>query len=239
MTPVFVNTRVAIIIPSFRDVEFLRGCIDSVWEHTVVPFNIIVVSSDPDEETKTYLKECASGGWIVAHCPYKRLWFTEACNQGLRLAMAVETPPFTHLLLLNSDTYVLPMALEQMLADMYELDCGIMGCKTLTGDGKIDHAGAFGLGFHYGIRRGNSGYFEPRVCRPGKEWVTGAVFLVRRDVLETVGLLDEVQNPHIGSDRAYCQSVRAAGFRVGYSPSTIYHFTLSHQKEGHDGSQGR
>ena len=157
---------------------------------------------------------------------------------GLRWALE-QDPPFSHVLLLNSDVAVLPGFLEELLSTAYELDLGICGCKTLTGDGQIDHAGAFGPGFHYGIRKKNSGYFEARVCKTGKEWVTGAAFLIRRDVLETIGLLDEVQNPHIGSDRNYCYAAQEAGFKVGFSPATIYHFTLSHEKQGHDGSQGR
>jgi len=239
--PTFSNSKVGIIIASYKDRDFLETCVNSIYRWTPRELFELIISSDvTDSVTDEYIRKLESDGWCKALFATERSWFTGTNNQGLQFALEQETP-FSHFLLLNSDVAVLPGWLSHMLGDMYELDCGIMGCKTLTGDGKVDHAGAFSLGFHFGIRKGNNGYWLPRVCRPGKEWVTGACFLVRRDVLEAVGLLDEVQNPHIGSDRNYCYAAQEAGFKVGFSPATIYHFTLIHhaEKEGHDGTRGR
>jgi len=239
--PTFVNTKVAIIVASYKDRDFLKACVDSIYRWTPEDlFKLIIASDVSDEETMAYIKELDEAGWCTGLFAEERSWYTGVNNMGLRAALEQEEPRFTHFLLLNSDVEVLPSWLEGMLAVAHEFDCGIVGVKTLTGDGNIDHAGAYGVGFHYGIRQENAGYFESRVCTPGKEWVTGACMLIRRDVIEQVGLLDEVQNPHIGSDRKYCLAAQDAGFNVGISAAPIYHFTLIHhaQKEGHDGRQG-
>jgi len=238
--PTFVNTKVAICVASYKDKDFLAQCVDSLYRHTPEGLFELIISSDvTDSVTEEYIRKLESEGWCKALFAEERSWYTGTNNMGIKWALEQE-PPFTHVLLLNSDVEVLPSWLEGMLAVAYEFDCGIVGVKTLTGNGNIDHAGAYGVGFHYGIRKPNSGYFEPRVCREG-EWVTGACMLIRRDVIEQVGLLDEVQNQHIGSDREYCLAAQGAGFNVGISAAPIYHFTLIHhaQKEGHDGRQGR
>ena len=239
--PTFSNSKVGIIIASYKDRDFLKTCLDSIYRWTPRELFELIISSDvTDAVTDEYIRKLESDGWCKGLFAEERSWYTGTNNQGIKYALEQE-PPFSHVLLLNSDVAVLPGWLSHMLGDMYELDCGIMGCKTLTGDGMGDHlGGAYGVGHHYGIRRPNNGYFEPRVCKPG-DWVTGACFLIRRDVIEKIGLLDEVNFPHIASDREYCLAASRAGWKIGFSPATIYHFTLIHhaEKEGHDGTRGR
>src|SRR3989344_9547848 len=103
---------------------------------------------------------------------------------------------------------------------------GILGCKLLYPGGKIQHAGGwikpYGMG-HYGNNEEDRGQY-------GKikevDYVTGAAFLIKREMIEKIGLLDEVFSPFFREEVDFCFRARKSGYKIFYFPeSTIIHYT--------------
>jgi GT2 family glycosyltransferase len=157
--------------------------------------------------------------------------FANGNNQALRVARG------DAILLLNPDTLV-PSGGIQGLLDVFERhpEAGIVGPKLLRPDGTM----------HLACRRsfptpavafyriaGLSRRF-PKSARFGRynltfldpdlpievDSVCGACLLVRRSVVERIGLLDERFFMY-GEDLDFCLRARAAGWTVRYEPSVV------------------
>jgi len=151
----------------------------------------------------------------------RNLGFARACNEGARLARG------HYLVFLNNDTLPTPGWLEKMLGlAEAEPRVGIIGSKLLYPDGRIQHIGVvFGedkTPNH--IYRGFSSKIRPARISREYQAVSGACLLVRRDLYELVGGMDErYQNSYEDAD--LCLKIRARGYRVLVcADSVVYHF---------------
>ena len=50
------------------------------------------------------------------------------------------------------------------------------------------------------------------------DWLVGAFLLVRRDVMEKVGMLDTAFDPLYYEDIDWCYRIKKAGYRIRYVP---------------------
>jgi hypothetical protein len=126
------------------------------------------------------------------------------------------------ILLLNNDTEVDPLFAARLL-DALERDprAGIAGPKILYHDdpSRIWYGGAgfypiVGVPRHRDIRRVD-GSFADRAG--GTEWVSGCAMLVRREVVDAIGLLDPGYAIYC-EDVDFCLRARRAGWRCVYEP---------------------
>lgn len=139
--------------------------------------------------------------------------FTRTCNVGLEQSDADLA------MLLNMDIVVSPGWLQDLASLAGRTAAGIVGCKLLNDNGSINHAGAYGAGFHRGMNQVNNDFFTEEEV----EWVTGAAFMVSKKLRDAIGNLDE-SYPMWGSDREYCIKAKQAGFEVWYSPVSLLHY---------------
>ena len=221
---------VGVIIPSFRDRAFLERCLDALWLNTDEShFTLCVVNDSPDDiEHSMWLHEISQGKFYVLPTPTIR--FTRACNEGLRWMRAHQDPNWY--MLLNSDTEVTPFWLERMLGTARRTGASIVGAKLLLGDGLIHHAGAFGVGYHYGDHQPNSRFNNERIV----PWVTGALMMISKECYFACGDLPEGETQYDESDRNYQRRAWRAGFSIAYSSATVYHYTdASRLMRGRDG----
>ena len=154
--------------------------------------------------------------------------FARATNQALARATG------EYLFLLNSDAEVRPGCVER-LVEAAETDPGIgpVGPRLLNPDGTVQESwGPFPRAVH----RFLPGRFEQRYrgqvekelsASPDRtarvEWLSGAALLFRRNVLETVGPLDERFFMWY-DDLDWCQRARRAGYdRVLVSNAEVIH----------------
>jgi hypothetical protein len=151
--------------------------------------------------------------------------FAKGNNIGIRYALKKSSPDY--IFLLNNDTEVKRNAIKDMVefAESNK-DARIVGCKLLYPNGRIQHAGGwikpYGMG-HYG---NNEKDFEQYDKIKEVDYVTGAAFLIKKEVLEKIGLLDEGFSPFFREEVDFCFRAREAGFKVFYYPkSVIIHFT--------------
>lgn len=197
---------ITVIIPTYNSQDVFNLCYDGLL-HAGYPYKTIVI--DNCSKDRKYLNKVGAT-YILNDKNYK---FTHAVNQGLKLSK-------TDTLLLNPDCIgnLQDGWLKQMVNDLG--DNGIAGAILKFPDGKIQHAGAFGFGIHTGFGEEDKGQYN-KVREV--EWVTGACMLIKREVIDKVGLWDEVKHPHYESDREWCKKVKEAGYKIICSTAKLTH----------------
>ena len=218
---------VSIIIPTRDGLEILRRCVDSVLAKTTYArFEILIIdnqSSDP--AALAYLRE------IAVHPAVRVLPFDRPFNFSAINNYAAEEAQGELLCLLNNDTEVItPDWLEEMVGHLLQDQVGVVGAKLFYPDGRVQHGGdTVGPGgcanhLHNGIARDDPGYCNRAVVAQDLSAVTAACLLTRRDLYRELGGLDARWLRVAFNDVDYCLRVRAAGWRVVWTPhAELYH----------------
>ena len=228
--------RVAVVIPLYRNLRFLRFQIAAFAQDGgfCTDAQLIFVLDSPEQRAE--LEQMLRGLHGIYGLPVTMVvmpvnaGYASACNAGARAAAgSAET-----ILLLNSD--VIPAARGWLRAMLRTLDRDertlAVGPKLLFEDGSVQHAGLFfaregaegdWLNGHYGkgLPRRYPSVMHGREV-PG---VTGAALLVRRDAFEAVGGLctEYVIGDYEDSD--LCLRLRELGGIIRYVPAAeLYHF---------------
>lgn len=202
---------VSIIIVNWNGGEVFRQCLSSLSKVKYSNKEVIIVdngSNDGTEDLATIKND-------------SNLGFAPANNQGYEISKG------KYILFLNNDTRVHPEFLKKMVARMQKDESiGVMQPKIYMMDksGYLDNAGSFitKIGFldHWGFAEKDSDEF-------GKERqifsAKGACMLVRREVIEKVGLFDDGFISYF-EESDFCWRVWLAGFKVMFFPEAhIYH----------------
>ncbi len=230
---------VSIIILNYNTKDLLLACLHalekSVNNDTCEVIVVDNASTDGSVEEIQKLKFKSQNLKIIQN--KKNLGFAAGNNVGIRQAKG------NYLLLLNSDTEVTPNAIAdtKTFLDAHP-DAGGATCKVLLPDGSMDpachrgfptpwasltymigletlfpHSKVFGK-YHMGYKDLNNPH---EIDSP-----SGAFFMVRREVIERVGLLDEDYFMY-GEDLDWAYRMKQAGFTIWFYP----HATILHRKK--------
>ncbi len=215
----------SIIIPAFNRAVFTRACLLAL-ERSVpaeqLPHEVIVVDNGSTDETPQLLSAWSrSRANARVASMGQNLGFARACNEGARLARG------QYIVFLNNDTLPTPGWLQKMLRLAEgEAQVAIVGSKLLFPNGRIQHIGVV---FDENknprhIYQGFPADIPPARISREYQAVTGACLLIRRDLYQAVGGMDEsYQNSYEETD--LCLKVRARGYRVLVcGDSVVYHF---------------
>ncbi|MEF3274047.1 MAG: glycosyltransferase [Chloroflexus sp.] len=201
---------VAIIILTWNGLEVTQRCLNSLRAKTKeVPYQLIIVDNGSTDGTVEWVRNQADVTLIANR---ENRGFAAGVNQGLAMV-----PPDHDVLLLNNDTEIIE---EHWLAHLRSVandhaDYGIVGCLLLFPNGLLQHAGTY-MPQHsfWGYQIGGG---EPYIGQyPGireVEGVTGACMYIRRDVIKTIGGMDETYFSYY-EDTDYCLRVLQAGFKI-------------------------
>jgi glycosyltransferase involved in cell wall biosynthesis len=199
--------RCDIIIPVWDQPSFTKECVDSVARNTEYPHRLIIVDNGSGPETRDYLKGLsAKGAGATLIRNEENLGFVKAANQGLR---ASDAP---YVCLLNNDTVASPGWLERLVAFAEEHeDVGLMNPVC---DGHLDTP----IDEYAGRLRANRGrYMEMNQC-------FGFCMLIKREVIDKIGYLDEAFGLGGFDDTDYSMRAHIAGYRsVCVHDSYVYH----------------
>ncbi len=188
---------------------------------------IIVVDNGSNDGTYEWLVEKSYNCNNFQQIQNSNTGFAHGNNLGIKIASG------KYILLLNPDTELQPDTLETML-DFMETrpNVGISGCKIIKPDGKLDLAcrRRFPNPWNSSLRLlhiSNKNYNMLDTDEKHQQEidsVMGAFLLIRKSVMEKIGLLDE-QFFMYGEDLDWCWRCKEAGFKVWYNPKTyITHF---------------
>jgi GT2 family glycosyltransferase len=190
-----------------------------------------VVENDSGDaaELQAGLSDAIREGWLTLTLAPKNGGFAYGNNLAIRAALASSDPP-DFVFLMNPDAMVRPLALERLLAFMEkEPAVGIAGARLENADGTDwnwafrfpNVLGELDRGLHLGIvSKLLAKYVVPMRMgdSPTKvDWLPGAAMLIRREVFEKVGLMDENYFLYYG-ETDFCLAAARAGFECWYYP---------------------
>ena len=220
----------SIIIPTYNSRRCMPECLRSIRAHAGNLSPQIFVVDNASTDGTADQPALASSPVHYIRNP-RNIGFSRACNQGI----AASSGEF--LLLLNPDTALLSGTLEEMVRYLRtHPDVGILGAKVLNRDGTLQLAcrrsiptlrSAFfrlsGLSRLFPRSRTFGAYnltFRDENEAMDVEAVSGAFLLIRRELVERIGGLDE-RFFMFGEDLDWCLRARQAGSRVLYWPQIV------------------
>lgn len=176
-----------VIIPVQDRLDLTRDCLESVYRHTHTPFNLIIIDNASAAKTKDFLKAFSSLQKNVVIIQNEcNLGWVKAVNQGMRRA----TGPY--LCIMNNDVIVRTDDWLSRLMEVAESgdDIGLVNPHFETKK-KIET---------------DQPFIEVDFCR-------GYCILIKRAVVERIGLLDESYGLGYYDDDDYSVRAIISGFR--------------------------
>jgi len=208
------NPLVSIIIINWNGREILKKCLSSIRENTIYPnYKIVVFDNGSTDGSVEMIKKVFPYVKLIRN--KENLGFVKANNQAIK---SIESDYY---FLLNNDTEVTRNWLTSMI-EVSESDSkiGIIGCKLISLNGETIHAGGL-------ITIRDPGQTDPRYLRERTDelrevdCVAGAAFLIKKEVIDKIGLLDEGFSPFWFEETDYCVRARKAGYKIIYNPKTV------------------
>jgi GT2 family glycosyltransferase len=215
---------VYIILLNWNNYADTKQCLESLAAATYPNFKTLVVDNGSADGSGQQLQKQFPNLKFIFND--HNLGFSRGCNVGIRAAL--NDPASAYVLLLNNDSTVAPGFLEEaVLTAEGNRSIGLVGGKILQSADNpvISYAGGAITRWRGGmIIRGfgevDRGQYD-QVCET--EFITGALMLIRREVLEKVGLLPEEYFFGV-EEQDYSFAVRRAGYTLYYVPSLLaYH----------------
>jgi N-acetylglucosaminyl-diphospho-decaprenol L-rhamnosyltransferase len=226
-----------VVILNYRTPDLTIDCLRSLLnEVQSLPGTQVVVSDNNsgDGSVEKIAAAVAIEGWQdwVSLMPLDRNGgFAFGNNAVIRTALKSTNPP-PYFLLLNPDTIVHPGALKALVNFMSDRpDVGIAGSRLENPDGTSQHS-AFRFPsifseLDFGLRLGLVSRWLSRwavippiseeVCQT--DWLSGASLMVRREVFESVGLLDERYFMYF-EELDFCRQTWRSGWSCWYVPQS-------------------
>ena len=215
--------KVFIIILNWNRLEDTLECITSVSLLNYPNYKIILVDNGSIEGSIDVIREKYDD--IVLIKNRENLGYAEGNNVGIRYALSNDAD---YIWLLNNDTVVDQNALGAMVDIGEKLpECGILGSKIYYFDQPeiIWFAGATiiwrkAISNHIGQNQKDQAKYNSIA---EMERVTGCSMLVKREVCERIGLMDEKLFLYV-EELDWCVRARKAGYKILYIPeSKVYH----------------
>ena len=217
----------SLIVPTRNGLHLLRQCVHSIIERTTyTPYEIIIVDNGSDEpDTLRYLDELQSDARIRIHRDGRPFNFAALNNAAVPLCRGQV------LAFVNNDVEVItPDWLEEMVGLAMRPDVGAVGARLWFSNKTLQHAGVIlGIGgvaahIHQRLSRDQPGYQGRAQLTQEFSAVTAACMLMRRGVFEQIHGFDEAAFAVDFNDIDLCLRVRAAGYRVVWTPhAELFH----------------
>lgn len=223
--------RVSLIIPTRDGADVLATCIRSIRSLTSYPdYEIVIVDNGSErDDTKRLFADLSADPAIRILPRPEPFNFSRLNNAAAREATG------SVLALVNNDIEVKQANwLTEMVALALRPGVGCVGAKLLYPDGRIQHAGIeIGLGGvaghgHRFAPGDDPGYLGRLRAVHEVSAVTAACLVIRREVYEEVGGLDEELTVAF-NDVDFCLKVRAAGYLNLWTPfaDLVHHESAS------------
>jgi GT2 family glycosyltransferase len=223
-----------IVIVNYNSTDYLQRCLESIFAQTrITPLHTVVVDNASEDQNFVDLEKTFPEVRFILN--NQNRGFSAACNQGLRSKTAA------FYLLLNPDCVIEKSAIDRTLSFLAQApEIGITGCRVNNPDGTLQLAcrrriprPSVALGKLFGLARVfpqsrhfaayNYGDIDPDEIQE-VEAVSGSFLMFRRELLETIGYLDESFFLY-GEDLDFCLRATQAGWKVYYYPkAVITHF---------------
>lgn len=208
----------SVIVLTHNALLFTRLCLESLLTNSDgVSYELIVVDNASSDGTREYLQTLASSdGRLKLIFNDTNVGFAAGNNQALAIARGKVC------VLLNSDTIMPPDSLADLVALCSDKRIGIAGPVTNRTANEAQIATSYRT---YGemIRFAKTHRKVNEACVKDIRMLAMYCVAFRRDVLESVGSLDERFEVGMFEDDDYCMRVRCAGYRVVIAENLFVH----------------
>jgi len=212
-------TLVSIIIVNWNAIDYLRGCIDSILSQKFTDYEIILVDNASTDHSVSFVKKHYPQVKIIENT--ENVGFAEGNNIGIK----------------NSTGKLIALFNPDAVADKDWLNILVNAIQT---DSNI--AAVTGKMFYLGDKYGKDAVFctwskiDPLSATPTNfhndepiskvDYLSGAAMLVRRDVLDKVGLMDKDYFLYF-EETDLCARMIRAGYDLMYIPTAIVWHAVS------------
>ena len=223
-------TDIAVIIVNWNAREDLRVCLTSLYAAPKprLSYDVWVVDNASADGSAAMVAAEFPQGHLIANT--ENLGFSKANNQ------AIARTDSRYVFLLNSDAAIYPGVLDALAAyaDSHPA-AGILGPKVLNPDGSLQYScrrfPSLGAGFFRNTYLGrlfpNNSFARDYLMTnfdhatdTAVDWVSGCAMLIRREIINTIGALDERFYMYC-EDVDICQRVWDSGGEVVYVPEAV------------------
>lgn len=220
---------VAIIIVNWNQKDRLAACLTSLHDKTTYTnYRTTVVDNGSADGSVKLMREMFP--WVDLIVLNENTGFSVANNKGITYTLIKFNPQYV--LLLNNDTEIIQADwLDKMVTSAESHpDVGIVGCKLLYPDGRTQYIGT--KASFKGLN-----WINPQSERNLPETfdvdsVLGACFLIKKEVIEKIGLLDVGFSPFVHEETDYCFRAKKAGYKsqMLLTVRVIHYFQVSIDK---------
>ena len=226
---------VYIIIVNYKGLDDTIDCINSLKNIEYKNYRIIVVDNNSEDGSAEKLDELFFGDIKIIKLD-ENLGFAGGNNVGIKVALEENAE---YVLLLNNDTVVKNDFLNHLVDKAEEeKTIGCVGGKIYYYSNKeiLWYAGAkinkyTGRTKHIGVDEKDIGQYS---ISKEEDYITGCLMLVKREVLEKVGLMDERYFLYY-EETDWCAKMKKYGYKLVFEPkSVIYHKVSSSTKNIND-----
>lgn len=237
------NLDLSVVIVSFNTKKLTINCLRSIFRYTKnINCEVIVVdNASTDGSREDLKKQKLQNKNLMVVFNERNLGFAAANNIGIKRSKG------RYILLLNSDTLIRDNILREIVEWMDKNPkVGIATCALKNLDGSLQGTGGYFPSlirvfswmtiqdlpfvdhiikpFHpmrsKSFSKGSAFYTKEREL----DWVTGAFFLFRREIVKDIGLLDEKYFMYV-EEVDFCFRAKKKGWRVWYLPQwSIIHY---------------
>ena len=236
----------SVIVVNYNTAHLLKEMFDTLAAATQgISYEVIVVDNASRDDSLTVLKEQHPGVKVIANA--QNVGFGRANNQ------AIEHLRGRHVLLLNTDAFMAPDALQRSIAHLKaNPKVGVLGVRLLSRDGSLQPSCRYFptplnifllrtglqrlLPFVRPIDDLSWDHLSARDC----DWVPGCFYLMPRKVVTATGLFDPRFFLYC-EEVDHCKRVKQAGWDVRYlgEASTIHIGGESAKSDSELTAQGR
>jgi GT2 family glycosyltransferase len=212
------------VVLNYRTPEQTALAVSSLTLSRTPPTEVLIVDNRSCDGSATMLREAFADVRVIEASA--NLGFSGGCNLGIRDALQRGA---RFILLMNSDVVVAPEALGHLRAVMEQNPRIGIAAPVLLSREEPDHVASAGIFFSERSGRMRHRASGRRIAAVGSDAVrivdavSGCVMLIRRDVFEKIGLLDEAYFFSF-EDIDFCLRAREADFQTACVPDArAYH----------------
>lgn len=245
-------TTVAIILVNWNGKNDTLSCLESLKKVSMgqrVNVSVIVVDNGSTDDSVVTIKKNFPEVEVIE--TRENIGFAGGNNVGIRRALEDR---FDFVWLLNNDTIVHEQAVSALIDACGLSSVGIAGSKIYFAPGREYHKRRYthkergrvlwyagGLidwenmyASHRGVDEVDNGQYD---ATEETLFVTGCSMMIKRQVFENIGLLDEKFFAYL-EDLDFCLRAKAAGYRLKYvPPSVVWHTNAGSSGVGSDTHQ--
>ncbi|WP_025111959.1 TIGR00180 family glycosyltransferase [Pseudomonas sp. H1h] len=211
---------VSVIVPAGDDLAALQRCLEGVLLRTRYTRYELLIAANPNQSAEV-------NDWLgTLHNAKVRVLHAErALDQVALYNAASQQAQGEYLVLLANDSEVVnPNWIESLLNHAQRPEVGIVGAKLVDRDGKISQAGLI-LGLNDGVgsafvgeKHAGEGYMQRLAVEQNYSAVSKVCLMVRKELFDAFGGLDEVTFADGFSDVDLCLKAGQAGYLTVWTP---------------------